>query len=1230
MNRTCGSVFFLGVAFLGALAPSLYAIADGNVTFGSRNSAIKVSSGAKLNVSSSGLTIDGSLVQASGATVAGQDVAFDYGILEQAGAEALIKGTYSPSTSALKMVGNSIFKFEPGTVVPGVTVSGTGNRLEGQPLFSSAITMNNSSARLTLALYSTLNKNITLNSSTVTLDNDLALADEVKFIGPGTVNVNYRQLTLGGYYSSTWNTALTFNHATSVYLTGYTALGASGHWTFPGTARVNGNGETLDLSAGGQITIPAGAKLYLEDISIKGLGTGKGRINFGSATSELHLSNVSLTIDTDMAIASGKVIIDDTTTFVLKGNVLNFLTDGKLTVNGTTLWLEVLDRIAYPNNSKLLFGSAWYVYDTAGYNLANVNAAIAAGLLTLSDNGAIKETTDQSEYTADEQAMFSGDLKTSISLQRSLPVNPGQLIKVTGSATINGNGVALTFSQTADPQFEIADGVTVTLRNIELSKLRSTTFKFGQNAHLRFGADVTLELSEDLTFESNTKGSDIAPLLRVIGENTLTLRGLNGKQVVSFVIPTATNSQNQITQRPIQLSDNTLRLENIECIGLDASVLTPGIVTDGDGEFPSIELIGNTSFDIRGKKNKESDRNEQPKTSLDFFVEGENNALVFLRDGINYGGSVTYGSLPINDLHVKFAVNEDIQNLTKARTTATTKSTVTKDYPYVTLSGEGFYVGSPVVEGSDPVVAEGTARLSFDNHFAAVEIADSNAFQLDTGAELFYKNLLLLGNDVIQNSSDVTIAGERIEGTTFDTTGVRSVRRDVLAESLSEIEEQELRKLDDIAQADDVIVVNGGLTRAPRTLSLPRAFDRPTTVNGFEALTSAFAGNLAYESSTIKNFSTVDGTGNSADYPAFNLVLENDNQISLADKNMSLRAETQKINVRGKGNVINVRRTFTINNNLYFAEGSELTFNFVEGGNVTPQVIFADDCLVNLEKKVILRFQGSGKVVLSDGVVMNFKGYKEYNSRTGVETVTDKPKFVLTDNAVLDFVAKAATSFKGIGTIEITNAGMIAPSTIGTMVIGNPATTLDDIDLIVWKNGEVRLDVPTIPDAVLNTIPEADRALQAKARISFQNVTTTIMFKQSGTLTVGDNALFEINTSGRNRKRGRVRTVSFGYDGQLFIKGSGKLSIASNQTVSALLGMDWNGEHVNRGVELPFKWFGTQSRMGGDGLVEYVAPANPDPARYRGFTGTFAPTKAGVATDNASILAEDFVRLLIS
>jgi len=163
------------------------------INFGSKNSAIKIASGAQLNVATSGLQIDnGTLKIASddGSEIAGEAFSFVDGVFSHNSQDISLSASYNPTDEDNISLGDDDYlNAEPGTVVKNVYVTGAG-RITGQPLFEHEIEIADSDAQLTMAIDNTLNQDINLNGGSLVLENNLMLADNVKVNGPGYVYPN--------------------------------------------------------------------------------------------------------------------------------------------------------------------------------------------------------------------------------------------------------------------------------------------------------------------------------------------------------------------------------------------------------------------------------------------------------------------------------------------------------------------------------------------------------------------------------------------------------------------------------------------------------------------------------------------------------------------------------------------------------------------------------------------------------------------------------------------------------------------------------------------------------------------------------------------------------------------------------------------------------------------------------------------------------------------------------
>ena len=133
--------------------------ADGGIRFNSRTSAINLKAGSRFSFSSAMSGFNGWLIKDDAATISGSSITFDTGAFEERGTRAVLDGSFAPASNQITLGGNKTLLAEAGRILRGPSISGTGNRIEGQPVFSSAIIFD-ASATLTLALQGKLDQNV--------------------------------------------------------------------------------------------------------------------------------------------------------------------------------------------------------------------------------------------------------------------------------------------------------------------------------------------------------------------------------------------------------------------------------------------------------------------------------------------------------------------------------------------------------------------------------------------------------------------------------------------------------------------------------------------------------------------------------------------------------------------------------------------------------------------------------------------------------------------------------------------------------------------------------------------------------------------------------------------------------------------------------------------------------------------------------------------------------------
>jgi len=354
-------------------------VAVNNLSFKNRISALEIAPNATMNFDKPVFNYNGTLVKAPNATVSGMNIAFKGGILEDQGNSLLITGTYN-TTGILDLRGSDSFR-GIGKVLQTVSVQNSANRIEGQPQFTGDITLLDSSAGLTIAIQSVCGGNINLNSGRLRLEDKLSFLDQKQIVGPGIVECNNNKLDFGGK-PLTFSASITWSNATDVNLTSHTSLSST--WTFIGTNNLNGHGNVLDLSSGGDIVVDAASTLYLTDIAIKGAGDLIQPFWLLSGDSKMVMSNVFIELGRNLTTTCGSIYVEGPTTWGMKNYSWTFNTAGTLTVDGTTLWKDGMQN-------SLSGGIAF------GTTLANY--------LTLLNSGTIKQVANEDLIVVDTAAL---------------------------------------------------------------------------------------------------------------------------------------------------------------------------------------------------------------------------------------------------------------------------------------------------------------------------------------------------------------------------------------------------------------------------------------------------------------------------------------------------------------------------------------------------------------------------------------------------------------------------------------------------------------------------------------------------------------------------------------------------------------------------------------------------------------------------------------------------------
>jgi len=182
------------------------------------------------------------------------------------------------------------------------------------------------------------------NSSNLIIDGIIAKDNGSSLLGK-TITFSKGNLECENF--ETANTPVLWQNAPNIVLSSNTTL--SNTWYFSGTNKLNGNCHILDLSSNGNLILQPGAKLYINDIHIRGLGDSynKGRIVFMDDNSQLWFCNASVELVNNITTTIGGIYVNGPTTWILKEHNWRFDQTASLTVDGVTLWKDPAGIVNY-------------------------------------------------------------------------------------------------------------------------------------------------------------------------------------------------------------------------------------------------------------------------------------------------------------------------------------------------------------------------------------------------------------------------------------------------------------------------------------------------------------------------------------------------------------------------------------------------------------------------------------------------------------------------------------------------------------------------------------------------------------------------------------------------------------------------------------------------------------------------------------------------------------------
>jgi len=790
---------------------------------------------------------------------------------------------------------------------------------------------------------------------------------------------------------------------------------------------------------------------------------------------------------------------------------------------------------------------------------------------------------------------------TDVFMTRNCIVGPQQTIHITNDLTIDGQGAWIMFDKPQNSQFILDPNITVTLRNVNLLRITDNTFQFGQNSRLQIEKDVVFELEEDVYWANE----NIRLLGTASNQNLFTVRGHGGQK--RWVIEPVTIGTDVV--KTLDIGFNEMALENVILSGLDSIAVSRELIPGTGYIAGAIGLLGQADVIVDND------------TNMNFDTEGPDNHLFFTGSGLTMHGFVLFSSFFESDLHMAFQLQQKITS-----------------YPELFIDDNVIYLASQY----------GNARLYFDDYYVVLTHLGSNSFVTDNNSFMSGRNVEINDWPVKQQSNNLTLdtplslrssnlpnaidmsfvrrGNETLKGEQDKPATLRQAS-DFAKATTDRQGERSLDERNPDKRRHDVITalklkrtrqVYNAVTKQKNNQALynkikPKkrlddTFDTPETSESedFNMLTRAFPIPTSYDlvvnshgvkMSDASRVIKVEGTGvmtaTLIDFGIGNQILD-----TYMFGNASLEQGANDVTfksgdslfVSGKNNSIVVSNKMIFNGPIIFDEGAELTFIFDPRAE-NPAIIFnaAYNDTIRLPLLSKLEFRGNGTIWFVNGKKFVCQGTSAKN----------KPIIAFTESAHLRLSEQAHLGVSGEATIDIPGQCFF------TFDSGAQATIERNQQLILGsENGgdvSLRIDRSSIVEI---RAPDATSSTQ-EARLSINKGKCSIDVQQGGTLDIGPNGIFEINSLNDTKVGGLISHFNVRSGGILNLDYDGMMIIGRN------------GLQTPSQQEMPFTFSTLGGTLHGSGVVRLAE------TEYSGRIQNFS-------FPSVEVTAQEFVRALIN
>ncbi len=163
--------------------------------------------------------------------------------------------------------GNCTLFMTKGIIPINVSISGSGNKVQGSGSISGTVALLDSGTEITSYLSGFIKDTVTLNDGTFTLSEDLQVSNGVMFGGDGTINLGSYDLTFGSEALAWSGNTYWSGSGGAIHLNSDVSL--VGTWTFSGNVVLHGNDQTIDLGSTGNIFVNSNSSVMFHGLRLE-------------------------------------------------------------------------------------------------------------------------------------------------------------------------------------------------------------------------------------------------------------------------------------------------------------------------------------------------------------------------------------------------------------------------------------------------------------------------------------------------------------------------------------------------------------------------------------------------------------------------------------------------------------------------------------------------------------------------------------------------------------------------------------------------------------------------------------------------------------------------------------------------------------------------------------------------------------------------------------------------